>query len=70
MANSLEFNVIPKLDKTVSFISDVLEEQEREDMFRIKIFKKSEAVKLTKKQQAASLKEQEIVQTISQINIS
>ncbi|MES1902868.1 MAG: V-type proton ATPase subunit D [Paramarteilia canceri] len=54
-ANSLEFSIIPKLEKTVSYIVDVLEEQEREDLFRIKVFKKSEIKKKEKNEELVKI---------------
>lgn len=34
--NALEFNIIPKLENTVAYINSELDEQDREDFFRLK----------------------------------
>lgn len=72
MANSLEFNIIPKLGRTTSFISDVLEEQEREDLFRIKIFKKSEQRKLEaeRKQLRMNSLDNDLISNMNNVSIS
>jgi len=49
MANSLEYNIVPKLHNTIGYIVEVLEEREREDLSRIKIFKRMEANKKLQK---------------------
>ena len=37
--NALEFNIMPSLDKTKSFVALRLEEMERENIFRMKRIK-------------------------------
>jgi H(+)-transporting ATP synthase, vacuolar type, subunit D len=44
-ANALENIQIPKYEKIVKIISDVLEEKDREDFFRLKVMKKKSAKK-------------------------
>jgi V-type H+-transporting ATPase subunit D len=43
--NALEFKIIPKLENTYSYISSELDEQDREDFFRLKKIQKIKNVK-------------------------
>ena len=42
-ANALQNIVIPNFDRTVRFISDALEEKEREEFVRLKVIKANKA---------------------------